>query len=103
MLYVFYFIVTFVTTLILQELLKKCHQCMEIIVSAKARQAAEANRNASILLEEIDAERSREESKKAAAARKREKKRKKKKEKQERERELEKKDQKEKVYPDGHR
>lgn len=67
----------------LQELLKKCHQCMEIIVCAKERQAAEANKNATILLEEIDQERSREESKRAAAARKREKKRQKKKEKQE--------------------
>ena len=52
---------------------------MDLIVSAKDRQAAEANKNASILLEEIDAERSREESKKQAAARKREKRRKKKK------------------------
>lgn len=68
-----------------QELLKKCHQCMEIIVSAKDRQAAEANKNASILLEQIDQEKSREESKKAALARKREKRRKKKKEKQEKE------------------
>ena len=69
----------------LQELLKKCHQCMAIIVSAKDRQAAEANKNASILLEELDQEKSREESKKLAAARKREKKRRKKKEKQEKE------------------
>ncbi len=60
---------------------------MEIIVSAKDRQAAEANKNANILLEEIDAERSREESKRLAAQRKREKKRQKKKEKQEREKE----------------
>lgn len=56
---------------------------MEIIVSAKDRQAAEANRHASILLEQLDREKSLEESKKAAAARKREKKRRKKKEKQE--------------------
>ena len=69
--------------LFLQELLKKCHQCMEIIVSAKDRQAAEANRHASILLEQLDREKSLEESKKAAAARKREKRRRKKKEKQE--------------------
>ena len=58
---------------------------MEIIVSAKDRQAAEANKNASILLEELDEEKSREENKKLAAARKREKKRRKKKEKQEKE------------------
>lgn len=69
----------------LQELLKKCHQCMEILVSAKDRQAAQANKNASILLEELDLEKSREESKKAALARKREKRRRKKKEKQEKE------------------
>ncbi len=62
---------------------------MEIIVSAKDRQAAEANKNASILLEELDLEKSREESKKLAAARKREKKRRKKKEKQEKEKEKE--------------
>ena len=65
-----------------QELLKKCHQCMEIIVAAKDRQAAEANKNASILLEELESEKSREESRKAAAAKRREKKKKKKKEKQ---------------------
>lgn len=59
---------------------------MEILVSAKDRQAAEANKNASILLEEIDAERSREETKRERAARKREKRRMKKKEKQEKER-----------------
>jgi ankyrin repeat domain-containing protein 17 len=40
-----------------QELAKKCQQSMEIIVSAKDRQAAEANKIASILLEELDKER----------------------------------------------
>jgi len=55
---------------------------MELIVSAKERQAAEANKNANILLEELDLEKSREELKRAAAARKREKKRQKKKDKQ---------------------
>ena len=59
---------------------------MEIIVSAKDRQAAEANKNASILLEEIDAEKHREENKRQAAQKKRERRRKKKKEKQEKER-----------------
>lgn len=58
---------------------------MEIIVSAKDRQAAEANKYASILLEEIDMERNREEKKKQSMAKKREKRRKKKKEKRERE------------------
>lgn len=55
---------------------------MEIIVSAKDRQAAEANKNATILLEELDKERQQEESRRAAAAKKRERKKKKKKEKQ---------------------
>lgn len=68
---------------LLQELQKKCQQCMEIIVSAKDRQAAEANKNATDLLEELDKERQEEESRKAAAAKKREKKKKKKKQKQE--------------------
>lgn len=39
-----------------QELLKKCHQCMETIVKAKDQQAAEANKNACILLKELDLE-----------------------------------------------
>ncbi|KAF3825121.1 hypothetical protein GH733_005755, partial [Mirounga leonina] len=39
-----------------KEMLKKCHLCMESIVQAKDRQAAEANKNASILLEELDLE-----------------------------------------------
>ncbi|CAG2105105.1 unnamed protein product, partial [Medioppia subpectinata] len=66
-----------------KELLKKTNQCAEILRQAKERQAAEANKNASILLEEIDLERTREEHRKAAAARRRERKRIKKKEKQE--------------------
>lgn len=45
-----------VSNLSLQEMLKKCHLCMESIVQAKDRQAAEANKNASILLEELDLE-----------------------------------------------
>lgn len=43
-------------TFCIQELLKKCHQCMETIVKAKDQQAAEANKNASILLKELDLE-----------------------------------------------
>lgn len=62
-----------------KELVKKCHQCMDIIVQAKEKQAQEANRNASLLLKELDAEKSREQSKKAAAQRKREKRKMKKK------------------------
>ncbi|XP_022247672.1 ankyrin repeat domain-containing protein 17-like isoform X2 [Limulus polyphemus] len=73
----------FISTLSDKELHKKCAQAMESIKTAKDRQEAEANKNATILLEELDKERSREESRKAAAARRREKKRKKKKERQE--------------------
>merc|ERR1712115_24191 len=64
-----------------KDLLKKCNQCMEIIKLAKDRQAAEAAKNASSLLEELDRESKLEQSKKEAAARKREKKKKKKMEK----------------------
>lgn len=39
-----------------QEILKKCQRCMEVIIDAKERQAAEANKNATILLQEIDQE-----------------------------------------------
>ena len=52
---------------------------MEIIISAKDRQAAEANKYASILLEEIDHEKEREERRKMALAKKRDKKKMKKK------------------------
>jgi len=64
------------------DLLKRCQQCMEAIMSAKERQAAEANKNAAVLLEELDAERNREESRRAKMAKKREKKRQKKRERQ---------------------
>ncbi|XP_048884162.1 ankyrin repeat and KH domain-containing protein 1-like isoform X4 [Brienomyrus brachyistius] len=77
----------YIATIVDKDLLKKCHQCMETIVKAKDHQAAEANKNASILLKELDMEKSREESKKQALAAKREKrkeKRKKKKEEQKR-------------------
>lgn len=63
-----------------QEMIKRCHQCMNMIVSAKEHQAAEANKNAAILLEELSLEREREETKKAAAARKRDRKKLKKRE-----------------------
>jgi ankyrin repeat domain-containing protein 17 len=64
-----------------QDLLKKTHQCAEIIRVAKDRQESEANKAANILLEELEMEKNREESKRAAAARKREKKKRKKAEK----------------------
>uniref|UniRef100_A0A3P8NK43 K Homology domain-containing protein n=1 Tax=Astatotilapia calliptera TaxID=8154 RepID=A0A3P8NK43_ASTCA len=82
----------YIATIADKELLKKCHQCMETIVKAKDQQAAEANKNATILLKELDLEKSREESKKQALAAKREKrkeKRKKKKEEQKRKQEEE--------------
>ena len=50
-------ITCYTTILFKQEMLKKCSQCMEIIVCAKDRQAAEANKNASILLQQLDDER----------------------------------------------
>merc|ERR1712158_192128 len=71
----------YIATISDKDLLKKCHTCMEIIRVAKERQAAEAAKNASNLLEELDREKTLEESKKAAAARKREKKKRKKMEK----------------------
>lgn len=54
---------------------------MHIINAAKKRQEAEANKNASILLEELDYEKKREEKRKAAAQKKRDKKKQKKKKK----------------------
>lgn len=72
----------YIATISDRELLKKCKQCMEIIVVAKERQAAEANKHANILLEQLESEKTREESRKAAAAKRREKKKKKRKEKQ---------------------
>merc|ERR1739838_1155357 len=56
----------FIATISDKDLLKKTHQCLEIIRVAKERQASEANKAASILLEELEQEKSREESKKAA-------------------------------------
>ena len=71
----------FIATINDKDLSKKCQQCMEIIRVAKDRQAAEAAKNATILLEELDRESKMEQSKKEAAARKREKKKRKKMEK----------------------
>ncbi|XP_069055397.1 ankyrin repeat and KH domain-containing protein 1 isoform X3 [Pleurodeles waltl] len=80
----------YIATITDKDVLKRCHQCMETIVKAKDQQAAEANKNASILLKELDMEKSREENRKQALAAKREKrkeKRKKKKEEQKRKQE----------------
>lgn len=67
---------------------------MKTIRAAKDTQAAKANKNATILLEELDMEKNREESKKAAAARRRERKKKKK---------LEKKEEKRKMHEENQR
>ena len=56
---------------------------MEIILTAKDRQAAEANKHATILLQELDQERTREENRRAAAAKKRSKRRRQKQKKKE--------------------
>ena len=71
----------YINTLTDKDLIKKCNHCVEVIRAAKDYQAAEANKIASVLLEELDKERHREDLKKAAAARRREKKKKKKQEK----------------------
>ncbi|KAF5307348.1 hypothetical protein FQR65_LT07065 [Abscondita terminalis] len=80
--------IRYISTVSDKELLEKCQECVKIIRAAKETQAKKANENASILLEELDKERSREESKKAAAARRRERKKKKKIEKREEKRRL---------------
>ncbi|XP_030756084.1 ankyrin repeat domain-containing protein 17 isoform X3 [Sitophilus oryzae] len=57
-----------------KELLEKCHECVKLIRAAKETQADRANKNASILLEELESERTQEEIKRIAAAKRREKK-----------------------------
>lgn len=84
--------IRYISTVSDKELLEKCQECVKIIRAAKETQAAKANKNASILLEELDMEKNREESKKAAAARRRERKKKKK---------LEKKEEKRKLYEEN--
>ncbi|CAF2610235.1 unnamed protein product [Rotaria sp. Silwood2] len=71
-----------ISTITDKDLLKRCQTCMDQIISAKERQAAEANKAANSLLKEIDLEKSREETRKVAAAKKREKRKAKKKGKQ---------------------
>lgn len=61
----------YIATIADKELMTKCTNCMEVIRAAKEKQALEANKNASILLEELEKERNKEESKKAAASRRR--------------------------------
>lgn len=78
----------YISTVSDKELGDKCRECVKIIRAAKEAQAVKANKNASILLEELDMERNREENRKAAAARRRERKKKKKLEKKEEKRKL---------------
>ncbi|XP_058810032.1 uncharacterized protein LOC131675175 [Phymastichus coffea] len=78
----------YVATISDKDILERCQECIKIIRAAKETQAAKANKNATILLEELDMEKTREESKKAAAARRRERKKKKKLEKKEEKRKL---------------
>lgn len=66
-----------------KEVVDKCHECVKIIRAAKETQAAKANINASILLKELDMEKSREDARKAAAAKRRERKKRRKQEKRE--------------------
>ncbi|XP_037094837.1 ankyrin repeat and KH domain-containing protein 1-like [Pollicipes pollicipes] len=60
-----------------QELAKKCQACVDIIRVAKERQAAEANRNATSLLEELAQEDAIQKQRQCLAAKKRDKKKKK--------------------------
>lgn len=73
----------YIATISDKDLIDKCKECVKTIRAAKEAQAVKANKNASILLEELDMEKTREESRKAAAARRRERKKKKKLEKKE--------------------
>lgn len=78
----------YIATVSDKELAEKCKECVKTIRAAKEAQAVKANKNASILLEELDMEKNREENRKAAAARRRERKKKKKMEKKEEQRKL---------------
>lgn len=92
--------IRYISTVSDKELLEKCQECVKIIRAAKETQAAKANKNATILLEELDMEKNREESKKAAAARRRERKKKKKLEKKEEKRKLYEENRKNETYDD---
>lgn len=92
--------IRYISTVNDKELLEKCQECVKIIRAAKETQAAKANKNATILLEELDKEKNREESKKAAAARRRERKKKKKLEKKEEKRKLYEENRKNETYDD---
>ncbi|XP_068625670.1 ankyrin repeat domain-containing protein 17 isoform X3 [Battus philenor] len=88
----------YICTISDKEVLEKCQECVRVIRAAKETQAARANQNATILLEELDAERCREESRRLAAARRRERKKKKKLEKKEERRKLQAENDKNSLY-----
>lgn len=92
--------IRYISTVSDKDLLEKCQECVKIIRAAKETQAAKANKNATILLEQLDMEKNREESKKAAAARRRERKKKKKLEKKEEKRKLHEENKKNESYED---
>lgn len=69
----------YITTVTDKELQKKCNQCADVIVSAKDRQAAEANKNADSLLEEIKQEKEQAALKAEMASKRRERRRERKK------------------------
>lgn len=73
----------YIATISDKETADKCKDCVKFIRLAKEAQAVKANKNATILLEELDMEKNREENRRAAAARRRERKKKKKMEKKE--------------------
>uniref|UniRef100_A0A914WYR6 K Homology domain-containing protein n=1 Tax=Plectus sambesii TaxID=2011161 RepID=A0A914WYR6_9BILA len=64
----------YIATITDKDLLAKCRQCMEVIVAAKDRQAAEANKAAETLLEELAKEEEQAMTKKLAKQRQKEKK-----------------------------
>lgn len=65
--------------MLLKELQKKCSQCADVIVMAKERQAAEANKNADSLLEQIKQEKEKAALKAELASKRRERRRERKK------------------------
>uniref|UniRef100_A0A0B7BHM0 Uncharacterized protein n=1 Tax=Arion vulgaris TaxID=1028688 RepID=A0A0B7BHM0_9EUPU len=69
----------YIATITDKELQKKCNQCADAIVTAKDRQAAEANKNADSLLEEIKQEKEQAALKAEMASKRRERRRERKK------------------------
>ncbi len=46
----------YIATLSDNDLIKRCNQCLDIITNAKDKQAEQANKNATSLLQELDDE-----------------------------------------------